>query len=224
MLLLLTLSAMILDSTAISRQCEQVPSLKFSVSSWRNESGHRLVAADVQSDESGRNGVSLMVELLSEKCDGTRAVILRTLSSIEWPEEEASTSTAVARTVVPLPGYRNFPGMGYYKLLPNDMTWREAVEACRKEGTRMLLVESREEIETLLEWTGCCPWVGVRREFSSGPWVNVLGQQMNSTDFFGWYPGEPSGPSNCMALNGFPMGTANRECDHSFHVICEQSL
>ncbi|XP_068083638.1 C-type lectin domain family 4 member K-like [Anabrus simplex] len=256
MLIVFVLSTLILGSSAISEQCDRSPSLKFSVSSWRNESGHRLVAADVRSEVSEVDRVSLTVELLSDKCGDSRAVILKTLSSTGQPEEQTSVRTTVEPTqsqeqasvsstaaptqpeenasvtstvaptaqVVPLPGYNHFPGYGYYKVLPNEMTWTQGVEACRKEGTRMLLVESQEEIETLYKWAGCCAWVGVHRESSSGPWMNILGQQMNSTDFFGWLPSYPSATSNCMILDSSgEMGTSNNaKCNTQWKVICEQ--
>ncbi|XP_067002733.2 uncharacterized protein [Anabrus simplex] len=270
MLLPLVLLAMGAQSWALSTQCDRSPSMKFSVTSWRNESAHRLVAADVQSDASEGDTVSLTVELLSEKCGDSSAVILKTLSSAGQPEEQASDRTTVASTqaeeqasvnytvaptqpeeqasvtttVAPtqpeesasvsttatptaIPGYRHFPGYGFYKKLQNRMTWKDGVEACRKEGTRMLLVESQKEIQTVMEWAGCCAWVGVHRENSSGPWVNTLGQQMNSTNFFGWLPSFPSGPNNCMILDirNNKNGTTNYpKCNDKWDVICEQIL
>ncbi|XP_068083528.1 uncharacterized protein [Anabrus simplex] len=240
MLLSLVLLAMIIESWTVSAQCDRSTILKFSVSSWRNESGHRLVAADVLSDVSDKDGVYMTVELLSEKCGDSRAVVLKTLSSAgqheeqasvsynvppTQPEEQTSVSSTVAPTVLPLPGYRHFPGFGYYKKLPCQMTWKDGVEACRKEGTRMLLVESQEEIDTVYGWSGCCPWVGVHRESSSGPWINVLGQKMNSTDFFGWIQNYPNDQDNCVILNSSSRrGTSNKACDARKDVICEQML
>ncbi|XP_068083645.1 hemolymph lipopolysaccharide-binding protein-like [Anabrus simplex] len=227
MLLLLVLFTMILESWTVSGQCERSPRLKFSVSSWRNESGHRLVAAELQSDEKMNDGVSLTVEMFTEDCDDRRVLILRTLSSNSLPEEEPPVTITVAPTVVPLPGYHHFPGFGYYKILPKGMNWRDGVEACRKEGTRMLLLGSQEEFETLYKWAGCCPWVGVHRESSSGPWMNVLDQKMNSTDFFGWLPGYPrSGEYNCVLFDTISnkKGTSNYPCSDSRKVICEQTL
>ncbi|XP_068083641.1 uncharacterized protein [Anabrus simplex] len=255
MLLSLVLFAMAADSWALSTQCDRSTSLKFSVSSWRNESGYRLVAADVQSHTSDKDSVSLSVELLSEKCGDNTAVILKTLSSTgqpeeqasvittvaptqpeeqasvittvapTQPEEQASVITTVAPTVSPLPGYHHIPGFGYYRILRNQMNWKDGVEACRKEGTRMLLVESQEELDAVYGWSGCCPWVGVHRENSSGPWINVLGQQMNSTDILGWLPGYPSEEGNCILLSHSPnYGTKNYRCRGQLPVVCEQIL
>ncbi|XP_067002732.2 uncharacterized protein [Anabrus simplex] len=223
MLLSFVLATMILGSEAISEQCGRSPSLKFSVSSWRNESGHRLVAAELQSHVSYKDSVSLAVELFSQKCGDSSAVILKTLSSSGQPEEQETISTTVAPTVLPLPGYHHLPGFGYYKKLPNTMKWENGVEACRKEGTHMLLLESQEELDAVYGWCGCDPWIGVHRESSSGPWINVSGQQMNSTDFFGWHPGYPRGQDNCMKLDASThKWTFNTECHKSFLVICEQ--
>ncbi|XP_068083640.1 hemolymph lipopolysaccharide-binding protein-like [Anabrus simplex] len=229
MLLSLVLFAMGAQSWALSSQCNRSQWMKFSVTSWRNESGHRLVAADVLSHTTDKDSVSLAVELLTEKCGDSKAVILQTLSSAGQPEEQASVSSTVPPTVVPLPGYRHIPGLGYYKTLQNRMTWNEGVEACRKEGTHMLLVETQEEIDTLFEWVVCCSWVGVHRESSSGPWINVLGQRMNSTDFFGWLPFYPKGEDNCMRLGYLQdppslKGTVNYGCQNSQWVVCEQML
>ncbi|XP_068083531.1 uncharacterized protein [Anabrus simplex] len=212
MLLSLVLLAVAAQAWALSTQCDQSASLKFSVSSWRNESGHRLVAADVHSHTSDRDSVSLTVELLTEKCGDSSGVILKTLSSTGQPEEQASVRPTVLLTVSPLPGYHHIPGFGYYKRVSTSMNWKDGVEACRKEGTRMLLVETQEELDAVYGWNGCCPWVGVNRENSSGPWINILGQQMNTTDFFGWLPGYPKGEGNCMLLDDAPnYGTKNLE-------------
>ncbi|XP_068083639.1 mucin-21 [Anabrus simplex] len=345
MLISLVLFAMGAQSWALSMQCHRSTNMKFSVSSWRNESGHRLVAADVLSLTSDKDSVSLTVELLSEKCGDNRAVILKTLSSSGQPEEqafvrstaaptqpekqasvsstvaptqteeeasvrstvaptqpekqasvsstvaptqtqeeasvrstvaptqteeeasvsstvaptqteeeasvrttvaptqleeqasvsstvaptqtkeEASVRTTVAPAVQPIPGYHHLSGFGYYKKLPNYMTWKDGVEACRKEGASMLLLETQEEIDAIYGWTGCCMWVGVHRENYSGPWINVLGQQMNSTDFFGWLPNYPKGLGNCMVLANSPLKkTINLQCDTTIYVVCEQML
>ncbi|XP_068083643.1 hemolymph lipopolysaccharide-binding protein [Anabrus simplex] len=164
--------------------------------------------------------------MFTDDCDDSRALILRTLSSNRLSEEEPPVTTTVAPTVVPLPGYRHFPGFGYYKIIHNKMNWRDGVEACRKEGTHMVVLESQEELETLYKWAGCCQWIGVHRESSSGPWMNVLDQKMNSTDFFGWLPGYPrSGEYNCVIFNeSNKKGTSNYPCSDSRKVICEQTL
>ncbi|XP_067002228.2 uncharacterized protein [Anabrus simplex] len=301
MLLSLVFFAMGAQSWALSAQCVRSPSMKFSVSSWRNETGHRLVAADVRSHTSDKQSVSLSVELLSEKCGDNTAVILKTLSSTgqpeeqasvittvaptqseeqasvittvaptqpeeqasvittvaptqpeeqasvittvaptqpeeqasvittvapTQPEEQASVITTVAPTVSPLPGYHHISGFGHYKKISSSMNWKDGVEACWKEGTRMLLVESQEELEAVYGWSRCCPWVGVYRENSSVPWINILGQQMNSTDYFGWLPNYPSRLGNCMLLshNSLHYGTKNYVCQIQLSVVCEQML
>ncbi|XP_067002731.2 hemolymph lipopolysaccharide-binding protein [Anabrus simplex] len=226
MLLLLVLSAMILESPTVSGQSERSPSSKFSVSSSRNESGHRLVAVELKSQEKMKDGVSLRAEMFT---DDSRSLILRRLRSSGLPEEQPPVTTTVAPTVVPLPGYHHFPGFGYYKILPKEMTWRDGVEACRKEGAHMVVLETQEEIDIVYQWARCCPWVGVHRESSSGPWMNVLGQTMNSTDFFGWLRGFPeSGEYNCLLFNAYESfnekGTSNDSCDDTRKVICEQTL
>ncbi|XP_067002718.2 uncharacterized protein [Anabrus simplex] len=251
MLFLLVVCALILESWTVSEQCNRSPNMKFSVSTWRNESGHRLVAADLQSDESNDDGVSLTVELFNEKCGDDESVILKTQSSSRSKQQTPDSISAAptesmtiseilekagirpgvgegatrSPTVVPLPGYRHFPGLGYYKLLPQRMNWGDGVEACKKEGTRMLLVESQEEIDTLWAWTGCCPWVGVYRESSSGPWINILGQLMNTSDFFGWIPAYPTDEGDCVLLNSSSRrGTSNYMCSDEDKIICEQAI
>ena len=49
----------------------------------------------------------------------------------------------------PYPGYDLVPGFGYYKLHTNVKTWDDALLACEKEGSHLVIINSEAEAKAL---------------------------------------------------------------------------
>lgn len=91
-------------------------------------------------------------------------------------------------------------GISVYQVIPGDVTWEEAEQACRERGGNLAVVSSREEFEKismLAEQSGLnYLWLGARLDSDSDTWASkgwITGEEWTFED---WYPEEPSGRDN----------------------------
>nr|CAD7259885.1 unnamed protein product [Timema shepardi] len=132
------------------------------------------------------------------------------------------------------PGYELFPGLGYYKLHQEHMTWEEARRTCLKEGSHLLIVNSETEALQVVKVTyNRFPklrdeiYVGINDLHTEGHFISVFGQPLTSVGYAEWMPNEPndaSGNEDCVHIYKIKLQLNDISCDTKLPFICEQSL
>ncbi|XP_067006079.2 hemolymph lipopolysaccharide-binding protein [Anabrus simplex] len=138
----------------------------------------------------------------------------------------------------PAEGYEYVPGMGFYKLHLDLMTWQAAKEQCEADGTHLAIINSEEEATVLLKifsehrdihwvekWDDQV-WIGLSDIEKEHKFVTVLGEPMSSTGYTKWGPHEPNnygGNEDCVSFRR--NGRFNDvSCGHELNFFCEKEL
>ncbi len=101
-----------------------------------------------------------------------------------------SSSPTVEPTLVIIPTEAPQP-LPRYSVIPSDLSWTEALAACREAGGHLAVISSQEELDEITQRAEAlgltCVWVGCHRENGELVWENE-----EETDFYSWAPNEPS--------------------------------
>ncbi|XP_069701695.1 hemolymph lipopolysaccharide-binding protein-like [Periplaneta americana] len=133
------------------------------------------------------------------------------------------------------PGYELVPGLGYYKLHPEVRRWHEALDACKKEGTHLLILNSEEEARAMNYFWQKYPnfagatvqtwaWIGFHDQFKEGEYVTVFNDPLATTGFMKWSPSEPHGKNQDCGLLGMNFLLADFPCNSKQPFFCEKEL
>ncbi|PSN30713.1 Hemolymph lipopolysaccharide-binding protein [Blattella germanica] len=159
-----------------------------------------------------------------------------------------SQKSAIVATIV-LPGekffgYDHVPGVGYYQVynVAYAKNWIEAVQTCAEDGSYLVIINSREEAEAIINLLrknnvhGHKPWVGVSDLFEEGNFVTIFNENMQNTGFKWWHPREPDGGTkeNCLWISYWyhrnpqgkvfeNYGLGDAPCAQKRPFICEKS-
>nr|CAD7452199.1 unnamed protein product [Timema tahoe] len=163
------------------------------------------------------------VEQTSNRCGAEEEIVLAAL--VKAPPPRAG------------PGYEAIHGLGYYKLHTELKTWEEARRVCAEEGAHLAIVNSKVEMDVILNIWGRHPniidsylnsyaHIGFHDLYTEGNYLTVLGDSLLSTDFVPWGANEPN---NLGGNPGEDCGTLLREgkfndinCDTKLAYFCEQ--
>ncbi|XP_067002284.2 hemolymph lipopolysaccharide-binding protein [Anabrus simplex] len=198
-------------AATLANQCDRSADVSFSVSSRKNLTGHRLITAEVRSEEA----VTLAVDQLKEKCGTTSAVILRA-SAIS---NDSSTlpiipSALGPRGSSPPADYEFFDGLGYYKFHTDPVTWLDAVIICAKEGGHLLVLNSEREADVVRKFFARKPdifgadytdylQIGFHDLYHEGQYTTITGETLSSSGYTRWASGQPNANrnQNCATIN-----------------------
>ncbi|XP_067008733.2 hemolymph lipopolysaccharide-binding protein [Anabrus simplex] len=169
----------------------------FLITSIRNETGHRVVQAELQNQADitfdPGDPITLGVTHSRSLCGGMEMVQLKTVISVS------------ERNVKSMKGdYELFPGQGYYKLHTNGMTWDEARITCYNEGAQLMVINSEAEANVVKEFfsrhlnfrdvqSSLYVFIGFHDKFAEGHFVLINGEPLDSSGYTNWAPGQPNG-------------------------------
>ena len=133
---------------------------------------------------------------------------MNALFSAEVSNDTSSSTTApttcpttTTTTTIPPPtylpeleqkGYQLIYGFGYYKLNRKRLSWGDAVEACRRDGTHLLILNSDAEARLvgqhmrLSSVTGHDCWTGVHDIFKEGHYITIF-SKYHGVHLLGYY-------------------------------------
>ncbi|CAG9114788.1 unnamed protein product [Plutella xylostella] len=126
-----------------------------------------------------------------------------------------------------------------YRVSKIAMTWAQGYSECRGDGAHLLILNSREEDQAVVDLlrrsfpeNARVHWfyfVGFRAERENGTRVfrTVFNQTLEEAGFDSWSPGEPNnyqGTEDCGSLfkNNGKFNDVN--CAHQYGVICEKEI
>ncbi|XP_068085261.1 hemolymph lipopolysaccharide-binding protein-like [Anabrus simplex] len=200
--------------------------MHFSVNTARNETGHRIVKAELMSQYSrlqGQNGTGLDVLYTWGRCGDTQHERLSTIV----------TSTSLVSTSWPLlaipAGYEHFPGVGYYKLYMTPLqSWAGAQQFCQSDGANLVVINSEPEADVIrkfysreipnLDKTGA--WIGFHDQFKPGYYVTVFGETLSKAGYEKWASGHPVNSKHCGF--SFKNGLLHTwQCEANLPFVCE---
>ncbi|XP_053898499.1 natural killer cells antigen CD94-like [Malaclemys terrapin pileata] len=110
-----------------------------------------------------------------------------------------------------------FPhGEKCYHFSTESKPWLESQKACSSPGTRLLLIENKEELD-FISPLATSHWIGLSREKTDRLWMWVNGTAF-STDWFAINKGYIDG--NCALVTGGELSSS--PCKDEKRYICEQ--
>nr|CAD7401457.1 unnamed protein product [Timema poppensis] len=205
-------------------------SMRFAITSRRNLTGHweaevnlKHSAGSTTSVEQDSGPWEVDVEQTSSRCGAEEEIVLAAL--VKAPPPRAG------------PGYETIHGLGYYKLHTELNTWEEARRVCAEEGAHLAVVNSKVEMDVILNIWGRHPkimdsylnsfaHVGFHDLYTEGNYLTVLGDSLLSTGFVPWGTNEPN---NLGGSPGEDCGSLLRDgklndinCDTKLAYFCEQ--
>ncbi|XP_078591714.1 uncharacterized protein LOC144870889 isoform X2 [Branchiostoma floridae x Branchiostoma japonicum] len=117
--------------------------------------------------------------------------------------------------------YIRFTGVCYKSFM--ELKTREgAKETCAADGGILAMPKNSATstfLVNLLEVVDS-PWVGLTAN-SDGQWVFEDGQNVTSSGYSNWYPGEPNGPSSCVSFRGTGSTWDEEDCNNLRGFICQ---
>ncbi|XP_067001020.2 hemolymph lipopolysaccharide-binding protein [Anabrus simplex] len=209
-------------------QGTQETSFTFSITSKRNLSGHWIFMVDTASADPKQSWqvakpreMGVVVGHKSRSC-----------KDLSTAQLTARATTSYAVTGSPS-GYELFPGLGYYKLHTEALTWQEAQDKCIAEGAYLLVINSEQEATVVTTFFSREPqvqnasyegyaFVGFNDLEIEGQFVTVLGEPLNSSGYAEWYKDKPDGAEedNCGGVNK-DAKYFDLNCIHKLLFICE---
>ncbi|XP_071797159.1 C-type lectin domain family 4 member M-like [Asterias amurensis] len=117
-----------------------------------------------------------------------------------------------------------------YKVHDADVTWQEGKQQCVELGGVMVVTQSKEELQHLLNMCSCRQyWIGCNDIQTEGTWV-CLGEGDIGVDDNRWYSRQPDnqhGDQSCAEVYDYPAGSTSagwhdRECNLPRKVICQR--
>lgn len=90
----------------------------------------------------------------------------------------------------------------WYKVIPEQLTWKQAEKWCADARGHLVIIENKEEQNALVKWLTPQPgqpalpeqfWIGATDEINEGAWLWVDGSAVN---FKNWKPREPDNNGN----------------------------
>ncbi|XP_023709454.1 hemolymph lipopolysaccharide-binding protein [Cryptotermes secundus] len=205
-------------------------SMKFSILSHRNKTGHWIAQVGLQhGGNEADKGPSWEVDLE------------HTVTSCDSHDSIDIKATLTAPPDLPTPGYELFPLMGYYKFHPIGLTWRDALRVCAQEGAHLAVINSQEEANLIKSLYDLHPkvqnsadnnnaFLGYHDFYIEGQFETIFGQSLNTTGYKNFTPGQPNnapvgtdpeqdcgGVTRAGLLNDLP-------CNSRYAFFCEMEL
>ncbi|XP_069694814.1 hemolymph lipopolysaccharide-binding protein-like [Periplaneta americana] len=194
-------------------------SLKFSLSSSRNSTGHWIAQVKLGHGaglkEIGPWEVDVDHSIM--KCEGQDSAFL--VATITGPGNKFIPSASL--------GYNLVAGLGYYKFHTDRKTWHEAQKICEKEGAHLAVINSEHEAKVLTNM-GDFTWayVGFHDIYVEGQYVTIFNQSLSDAGYAKWHSGEPAQGSQinygCISKEDSTLGVARLKDTLVF--ICEKNL
>ncbi|XP_076855205.1 uncharacterized protein LOC143510054 [Brachyhypopomus gauderio] len=118
----------------------------------------------------------------------------------------------------------NYFNSGIYYISPQMKTWSESRQDCRKRGTDLVIINSREEQEFMFEMVNNTrAWIGLTDMNTEGIWKWVDGSRPPNTGY--WSTTEPNDPNEHCVIAGYGpdilWNWADYPCNHRFASVCE---
>ncbi|KAM9450006.1 uncharacterized protein Hap1MRO34_022484 [Clarias gariepinus] len=114
-----------------------------------------------------------------------------------------------------------------YFMSNEKKNWTESRQDCRDKGADLVIINSREEQESIVKQLGSfLVWIGLSDRETQGEWKWVDGTPL-TTEF--WNKGEPNnldGEEDCGEFLSAPNVTVwnDNKCSINLHWICEKRL
>ncbi|XP_068081623.1 hemolymph lipopolysaccharide-binding protein [Anabrus simplex] len=204
--------------------------IRFTITSKRNQTGHRLVEVDLMKNISVSSNTSDDVSL--------QVSIGRSLfGKIEHMHLNTAVLAQEPRLIiVRRADYELFPGVGYYKLHTTAKQWDAARSSCIDEGADLIVLNSEAEANVVKQFLSRKPtfqgsvnsaliYAGFNDRATEGKFVTITGATLKEAGYDKWDSGEPNGNTERnyggVYRNGLLHDVPN---EWKLGYICEQQL
>ncbi|KAJ4446199.1 hypothetical protein ANN_12893 [Periplaneta americana] len=228
------------DSFELECVSSDAKSLKFSLSSSRNSTGHWIAQVKL-GHGAGSNDFGpweVDIDHTIAKCEGQDSIMV--VATVSAPSFTFKPSRGL--------GYDLAPGFGYYKLHTDVKTWHEALKACEQEGAHLAIINSEAEAKSLTPFwdmnpkildRGANDWAhaGFHDQYKEGQYLtifseinviilfNISDQSLVAAGYVKWNPGEPHGVgANCGCVIRRENLLADIICTAKQPFFCEIEL
>ncbi|KAJ9593475.1 hypothetical protein L9F63_014960, partial [Diploptera punctata] len=125
----------------------------------------------------------------------------------------------------PPAGYINIRNYGYYKFHEQKVDWHLASFVCRREGARLVVLNSEAEANKLkARWNlpESWAWIGIHDLYEEGVYVTIYNQTLEEAGYSKVQPGELNGGTseNCGGMTKDAL-LVNHWCHAPLQFICE---
>ncbi|PSN54453.1 hypothetical protein C0J52_06687 [Blattella germanica] len=171
-------------SIALQRSPQRSSTIKFSITSRRNLTGHWIAQVQLEhgakSKEAGPWDVDVEQTVLKHEEDGIEDIIISALLIIQCtvPPNEPS-----ARPSGPPEDYKLLPEQGYYKFHREPKSWLIARQICEDEGAHLAVINSPREAMAVTslwvpklfnDWRDNWSFIGMHDLHEEGQWITIF--------------------------------------------------
>ncbi|XP_068085132.1 hemolymph lipopolysaccharide-binding protein-like [Anabrus simplex] len=203
--------------------------IRFTISSKRNETRHRLVEVDLMKNipvsSNAIDDISLEVSIGRSVFGKSELMRLNTTLMAQEP-----------RVIIRRTDYELFPGVGYYKLHTTAKLWDAARLSCIDEGADLIVLNSEAEANVVKQFFSRKPTfqgsdsslyihAGFNDRATEGKYVTITGATLKEAGYDKWDSGEPAGNYN-QNVGGVDNNGLLHDIPNAWKLgyICEQGL
>ncbi|XP_071807709.1 C-type lectin domain family 4 member M-like [Asterias amurensis] len=117
-----------------------------------------------------------------------------------------------------------------YKMHDADVTWEEGKQICVELGGVMVVPQSKEELQHLINMCSCQRpwfWIGCNDIDAEGTWVCLDGEGTIDLQDKRWTDGEPNnsgGNQDCAVGRADYAGWDDADCGNTRKLICQRPI
>ncbi|PSN58142.1 hypothetical protein C0J52_00973 [Blattella germanica] len=212
---------------------EGFPDFNFSMSNFRVTTGKFQMKAYL--DHVGKEPWDIYIK---KNTDPRNSLSYQAITIVEnnFKDVDDLENDKIKKVPITSTGYQMLKGLGYYKLQKDKKTWQQALEACEKEETHLLIVNSEEEAEAILllmlheDTLKQYHWIGFHGHFQDN-WYTITNKTIQAAGYSKWYstaePNSNPGQGQCGLFrydSSTLVGLLDWGCDNLAFFICELEL
>uniref|UniRef100_A0A1V1G515 Putative LPSBP5 n=1 Tax=Reticulitermes speratus TaxID=60591 RepID=A0A1V1G515_9NEOP len=202
-------------------------SIKFTLRSYRNQSGHWTAQVQLEHTDVEEDAAAWDVDIdhtFAPRCDGPGAVLVVATITVPPKGNAVVKPRPQKRTSIPA-GYRKFSESHYFGAHLKASIWVEARDICEKEGAHLAVINSEAEAKFVSSlWTSTLDWayIGTHDLYVEGKYVTLYNETLSDAGYDRWYAGEPNGGTseNCGVINRNTL-LGNYFCNLPLPFFCE---